>query len=99
MISERKLNRTNNRALVFVGEEIASATNRIKDSTRWDKVHVYKSTSGRYIVGIAQITYWDGERDHYIAESFGTMDEAIAFVERNENARPLAHQVRRQLND
>jgi hypothetical protein len=58
MISERKLNRTNNRALVFVGEEIASATNRIKDSTRWDKVHVYKSTSGRYIVGIAQITYW-----------------------------------------
>ena len=98
MMSERKLNSTNNRALVFVGEEIASATNKHKDSTRWDDVHMYKNSNGGYIVGIARKTNWVDERDTYFAEPFKTMDNAVRFVERDTNARLLVPQIRQQLN-
>jgi EXLDI family protein len=98
MMFQKKLNRTGKRPLVFMGEEIASATNKHKDSTRWDDVHMYKSSNGGYIVGIARKTNWVDERDTYFAEPFNTMDNAIRFVERDENARSLVPQIRQQLN-
>jgi hypothetical protein len=82
MIREVKLHRTDNRPLAFYGTEIAYATDKQRDSTRWTNVRLFKANQGGYVVGIARLSCFIGERDHLTAEPVKTIKEAIALIQR-----------------
>jgi hypothetical protein len=80
-MKEIKLYRDGKRPLVFNGEEIASASTRDNNSTRWTRAEVYRSKSGKVIVGVAHLTCWQGERDSFQAAVFTTTEEAVSYIE------------------
>lgn len=80
-MTEIKLYRSGKRPIVFIGEEIASASTRELDSTRWVNASVYQSENGNIILGVAQITCWHGERDRFEAESFSCVEGAVSYIE------------------
>lgn len=74
MKQEIKLNRTDDRPIAFMGEEIINETTKDREATRWYTARVFKTDDG-YMVGIARITCWKGERDEYWAvEARNTKD-------------------------
>jgi len=75
-----KLHRTGDRPLAFLGRKVASASTEGVESTRWSKVQVYETDNGRFVVRIAYITKWEGERDRSFAYVFGTREDAVSYV-------------------
>jgi hypothetical protein len=94
-MSIQQLSRSGKRPIVFHGEQIGSSTTKGMNSTRWTNVEVYRTQSGKYIVGIADITCWQGERDSFSAEVFGTIDEAVSHIE--ETVPSLAEEIAEEL--
>src|SRR5690242_3485373 len=80
MKGEVKLTRTDKRPLVFIGDEIFNGTTKGHDSTRWSVLRIFK-TDKHFVVGIAKLTCWDGERDSYSAEKRKTKDEVLNLVQ------------------
>ena len=81
-MTEIKLNRTGKRPLVFVGREVAQATSRKHDSTRWVKVYVYETVRGGYVIGLARLTSWLGESSCYTTEMFTTREGVVEHLEK-----------------
>jgi hypothetical protein len=81
MKGEVKLNRTDKRPLAFIGEEIYSGSTKDHDSTRWTVIRVFQTGNG-FVVGIAHLTCWDGERDQYTAEKRKNITEIVALIAR-----------------
>src|SRR5438309_2011124 len=88
---EIKLNRSNNRALAFHGMEVAYASTKQQRSTRWMNVRVFKTDRGEYVVGIANLTCWDGERDQLSAEKVRSTKDVITLIQ--QLAPDLAHVI------
>lgn len=82
MKHEIKLNRTGERAIAFMGEEIAIASTRDtseETKTRWYTVRVFATDHG-YNVGIAFVTIWEGERDNYKVLKAKTKQQVLGVV-------------------
>lgn len=95
-MTQQTLTRTNKRPLAFLGEEIASDSTRGLNSTRWQKCTVYRTNKGKIVVGIGNLTCWQGESDHYTAEVFTELDSALTHIE--ENVPSLAPEIASKLN-
>jgi hypothetical protein len=80
MKQEIKLNRTDDRPIAFMGEEIINETTKDRDATRWYTARVFKTDDG-FMVGIAHITCWKGERDQYWADEARTRRDIIEILE------------------
>jgi hypothetical protein len=91
-----KLSRSGKRPLAFNGEQIATATTKDHNSTRWTNIEVYETDQGMWIVGIANITCWQGERDSFSAEVFRDLDKAMSHIE--ETVPSLAPELAEDLN-
>jgi EXLDI family protein len=73
--------------LAFTGEQIASASNRIRggnDSTRWTEVKLYRTQAGKYVALVERVTQWQGESDHRTATSKATAAEVIEWLKEGE---------------
>jgi hypothetical protein len=82
MKHEIKLNRTGERAIAFMGEEIAIASTRDtseETKTRWHTVRVFETDHG-YNVGLAFVTLWEGERDNYQVLKAKTKQQVLGIV-------------------
>jgi hypothetical protein len=79
MKQEIKLNRSDDRPIAFMGEEIISESTKQRDDTRWYTIRVFKTDDG-YMVGLAHITCWKGERDKYWAHESKTIAGVVAFL-------------------
>jgi hypothetical protein len=82
MKHEIKLNRTGERAIAFMGEEIAIASTRDtseETKTRWNTVRVFSTDNG-YNVGLAFVTLWEGERDHYQVLKAKSKQQVLGIV-------------------
>jgi hypothetical protein len=82
MKHEIKLNRTGERAIAFMGEEIAIASTRDtseETKTRWYTARVFETDRG-YKVGIAYVTIWEGERDNYMVLKAKTKQQVLGIV-------------------
>ncbi len=95
-MKETKLTRTGKRPLVFNGIELAAATTRDHNSTRWSKCEVHKTEKGKYVLGYAAMTCWQGESDRYSANVFDTPEDVVAELE--ENCPALAEDIAKALN-
>lgn len=51
---------------------------------RWEKVRVYRTAGGKYVVWIARYTAWQGERDVYLAEVFSSPEGVVEYLESEE---------------
>lgn len=91
-----KLDRTGQRSLAFTGEQIADATTRDRDSFRWTTVRVFRTESGKIILGTGFYSCWDGERDSLSAESFSDLESMVSRIE--ETVPELAGQIAEKLN-
>ncbi len=78
----QKLNRTGRRPLGFVGEQIYDGNTRDHGSTRWDAVKVFKTETGAFVLGLANITCMDGEKDFFQVRKFVTADEVMTFIKK-----------------
>ena len=94
-MTEIKLNRTGQRPVVFIGKQLASASSKDHNSTRWVKVEVFENQKGSLIVGVGHLTCWQGESDHYTVNTFKTKDQVMDWVE--EVASPVAEAIAEQL--
>jgi hypothetical protein len=94
-MTEIKLNRTGKRPLVFSGRSLASSTSKDRNSTRWVKAAVFANTKGSLIVGIGRLTCWQGESDHYSADTFSTTEQALVWLRKfaSEVAEDIAEQL------
>lgn len=90
------LTRTNKRPLTFIGEQLASESTKTLNSTRWQKCTVYRTESGKIVVGNGNITCWQGESDYYTAEVFADIESAMNYIE--EHAAELAPELAKLLN-
>jgi hypothetical protein len=90
-----RLNRSGQRPLAFMGVEVASATTKHKQSTRWWTVRVFRSDDG-YVAGIGHLTCWEGERDEYWVDKAKNQTGVLASVQRRIPAlvRDVADQLR-----
>lgn len=82
MKHEIKLNRTGERAIAFMGEEIAVASTRDtseETKTRWHTVRVFQTDNG-FKVGVAYVTIWEGERDNYLVLKAKTKPQVLGIV-------------------
>lgn len=97
MKQEAHLNRTNGRQITFMGELLINETTKEKKDSRWFRIQIYivdwedsvtkkVVTDGGYMIGIAHITSWKGERDQYWVEEPIRGTEAAANVRRVVNA-------------
>ena len=95
MEQEIRLNRSGQRPLAFMGVEVASATTKHKQSTRWWTVRVFR-TNGGFVSGIGHLTCWEGERDEYWVDKAKNPTGVLASVERRIPAlvRDVADQLR-----
>lgn len=94
--TETKLTRTGKRPLAFNGSELHADTTATHNSTRWIKIGVYETDSGKTVVGIGNMTCWQGEHDSYMAEVFNTRKTAMEFIE--EFAPQLASDAAQAMN-
>lgn len=85
-MNEIKLNRTYKRPLAFIGKEIASASSRDHNSTRWVEASVFETDNGKIVVGIVHITCWEEEHDHYTANVFANKEMAMTHIEEEESS-------------
>jgi len=90
------LRRDGKRPLQFQGESIANDSTKTLNSTRWTKADVFKTKGGKYVVGIGHITCWEGESEHYSAESFETLEQVADYLE--EQVPDLAPDITKALN-
>lgn len=82
--------------MAFYGTEVAYATDRKSNSTRWTNIRVYRTDKGGYVVGIAKLTCWDGERDSLDAPKAKNRKEVLQIV--RQHAPDLAEIVEIELN-
>lgn len=78
-----RLTRTGKRPIEFVGNELFCASTKDHNSTRWAKCVIYETDTGKIVVGIGDITCWQGEVSRLTAEVFADRSEAISYVEEN----------------
>ena len=95
-MKQTTLTRSVKRPLVFIGALTASATTKEHDSTRWVNVEVYETEAGMWIVGIARITCWQGERDSFSAEVFTAPEKVVDYIE--EEVASVAPEIAEKLN-
>jgi acyl-homoserine lactone acylase PvdQ len=78
-----------------MGVEVASATTKHKQSTRWWTVRVFRTDDG-YVAGIGHLTCWEGERDEYWVDKAKSQTGVLASVQRRIPAlvRDIADQLR-----
>lgn len=98
-----RLARSGQRALEFVGEllaEFATSPNQASPRWsgavgRWEEVRVYQTQGGKYVVWVADYTQWQGERDHYEAHIFDSLEEVMEYLEEEEPwaAEPIAEEL------
>jgi hypothetical protein len=82
-MEEQRLNRTDQRPLVFLGEEVGFASNKTDPrQSRWTNLRLFMKETGEYVLGAACLTCWDGERDQLKANKFKTLEDALRFVDR-----------------
>jgi len=89
------LTRTGRRPLAFNGQKIASATTWDHNATRWTKVQIFETDTGKVVVGIGFVTCWQGEEDRYTAEVFADRSAAMLHIE--EFASTLASGIANEL--
>lgn len=95
-MEEQRLNRTDQRPLVFLGEEVGFASNKADPKqSRWTNLRLFIKNTGEYVLGAARLTCWDGERDQLTANKFKTLRDALRFVEREypELSDVLSHDI------
>lgn len=80
-MEQTKLKRSGQRPLAFIGEQLLATDDKTLNSTRWTKVSVYTTKAGRFVVGVAHITCWQGESDSYKAAAFDSLDETVSYIE------------------
>ncbi len=76
--------RTGQRSLSFDGESIASASSRQhagKERNRWHEIEVWKTATGKFVVGIGYETQWEGEADFADAMVFDSKEQAATLLE------------------
>ncbi len=66
--------------IAFMGIEIFDGGNKKHDSTRWEKIRVFKTKKG-YRVGIARMTYFEEESNTYEVTTIPTADKVLEFVQ------------------
>ncbi len=95
MEQEIRLNRSGQRPLAFMGVEVASATTKHRQSTRWWTVRVFRTDDG-YVAGIGHLTCWEGERDEYWVDKVKNQTGVLAPIQRHIPAlvRNVADQLR-----
>jgi hypothetical protein len=79
-----KVQRTGSRPLEFDGEELAQESGRIlngKERNRWHVITVWKTTSGKFVVGVQYHTQWEGESDWRDAMIFDDLNQSATFLE------------------
>jgi len=79
--TEIKLTRTGKRPVALLGRELHTNTTRDHNSTRWTKLRVYESKTGKIVVAIGFMTCWEGEHNQYSAEAFESREDALAHIE------------------
>lgn len=96
--TETKLNRTDRRPIVFNGLLLAKDSSRSVsggNSNRWQVGAIYKTDKQKFVVGIENVTCWQGERDFDRADVFDHIEAAITHCE--EYAPGLVEELSRQL--
>lgn len=96
--TEIALDRTDRRPIAFNGRLLAKDSTRSvngPNQTRWQVCSIYETDSKKYIVGIENVTCWQGERDFDRADVFDKIEDAITHIE--EHAPALVEGVIRLL--
>ena len=63
-----QLTRTGDAPLIFSGELLAAAGDRIhggQEQNRWHELLLYRTTGGTYVVGIGYKSTWQGESERF----------------------------------
>lgn len=69
--------------IVFFGTEIGSANDQAlsgSQSNRWTVVKIYKTRGGRMIVCCNDLTMWQGESDHFSANSCSSAGAVVDWL-------------------
>lgn len=86
-----RLNRTDNRPIAFYGKEIAYETDKKDESIRWTNIRVYIRDKSDYVVGIARLTCFIGERDYLTAEQLKTINDIVLYI-KTEVSNPFTYE-------
>lgn len=93
--TETKLDRTDKRPIAFNGCLLADSTTKDHNSTRWSNVKLYETDKQKVVVGIEDVTCWQGERDFDRVDVFDTIEDAITHIE--EHAARCVESIVREL--
>lgn len=75
------LSRDGQRPVQFSGEMLAEELGHHNEYQRYYNLALYQAENRRYVVEWHYCSQWTGEQNHYAAETYATMDAAIAALE------------------
>jgi len=104
MKQEILLNRSDDRPVAFMGELLIDVTTRGDDprnkKSRWHRLRIYETEDG-WKLGLARITCWENERDHYwVLDTEDSNDITVAIYQHvtdREEADELMEMIKDQL--
>lgn len=82
-MQDYQIKRTGLPPIKFSGEVIGSGSTEIEHgnrSNRWTEVEIYKTKGGKFVATVGHLTIWQGESDHYKAQSFEKASDAIEWL-------------------
>lgn len=86
---EFKIKRDNEPDLEFFGKQLAGASSKTNDSTRWYVYRLYETKGGKFIAKRIGRSLWQGEEDRHSAAICATHAEVIKFFGFDDTAKEL----------
>ncbi len=88
-MKEFEITNDNGPNIAFKGEQIASASSATEKSTRWTKMKLFKTASGKFVAQTIGVSQWQGEETRYKAAVCETEADVINFLGYSDTAKEI----------